>query len=150
MTASLSALALFARINPYIFIAGVSCFTIFLSLINSCGVNLYLDCGEYQLYKTGKDVRTFTMSMYGVAIKTGFIIATLVTTVVLEASGYSGATNTVANLRTMVMLIGGIPAALCLLYTLLLLVYGITEEKAKEYAAHNHQAAQAAKAAAAS
>jgi hypothetical protein len=49
----------------------------------------------------------------------------------------------------MVQLIGGILGGLVLLYMLLMLFYGITEEKSKEYAEHNHQAAQAAKTAAA-
>ena len=107
-------------------------------------MNLYLDCGEYQLYKTGADAKTFTMGMYGVAIKIGFLLSTVVSTFVLEASGYSGLTNTVDDLRKMVLLLGGAPAALTLVYTLLMSFYGITEEKSKEYAEHNHQAAQAA------
>jgi Na+/melibiose symporter-like transporter len=148
MTIFLAGLAWQGMASPMVYIVCISGFTVFYGLILSCGVNLYLDCGEYQLYKTGTDAKTFTMGMYGVAIKIGFLLSTVMSTFVLEGSGYSGLTNTVADLRRMVLLLGGVPAALTLAYTLLMLTYGITEEKAKEYAEHNHQAAQAAKAAA--
>jgi Na+/melibiose symporter-like transporter len=148
MTLFLAALAWQGTANPMVFVVCYAGFTVSNGLILSCGVNLYLDCGEYQLYKTDADAKTFTMGMYGVAIKVGFLLSTVVSTFVLEGSGYSGLTNTVADLGRMVLLMGGVPAAMTLAYTLLMLTYGITEEKAKEYAEHNHQAAQAAKAAA--
>jgi Na+/melibiose symporter-like transporter len=119
------------------------------AVIMVCGVNFYLDCGEYHLYKTGKDNKAFTMSMYGVSAKIGFILSSVMIAYLLGASGYDGATNTVENLRLMVILIGGIHGGCTLVYALMMLMYGITEEKAKEYAEHNHQAALAAKAAAA-
>jgi Na+/melibiose symporter-like transporter len=114
------------------------------AIINSCGVNLYLDCGEYQLFKTGKDNRTFTMSMLGVGIKVGFVLSSVVVTLILEFSGYDGATASVANVGMMVLLLGGIPAGLNLLYTVLMLFYCITEEKSREYAAANAAKAQVA------
>jgi Na+/melibiose symporter-like transporter len=149
MTVFLAALAWQGMTSPMVFIICMSGFIFSFGLITACGVNLYLDCGEYQLYKTGTDAKTFTMGMYGVAIKIGFLLSTVVSTFVLEASGYSGVTNTVDNLRKMVLLLGGVPAALTLAYALLLCFYGITEEKSKEYAEHTHKAAQAAKAVAA-
>jgi Na+/melibiose symporter-like transporter len=148
MTLFLVALAWQGIVSPMVFIACFAGFTISNALITACGVNLYLDCGEYQLYKTGADARTFTMGMYGVAIKVGFMLSTVVSTVVLEAAGYSGLTNTVTDVRKMTLFLGGVPAALSLAYMLLLLVYGITEEKSKEYAEYNHKAAQAAQTAA--
>jgi Na+/melibiose symporter-like transporter len=146
MAAFLAILAWQGMASPMVYIVCIAGFTVSFGLILSCGVNLYLDCGEYQLYKNGADARTFTMGMYGVAIKTGSFLATVLSTIVLESSGYNGVANTVANLRTMVLLLGGIPAGLTLACTLLMLAYGITEEKAKEYAEHNHQAALQAKA----
>jgi Na+/melibiose symporter-like transporter len=110
----------------------------------SCGVNFYLDCAEYHLYKTGKDNRAFTMSMYGVSIKIAFALSSVAIAYLLNASGYDGAAGIVNNTRLMVILIGGIPGGCNLVYALLMLYYGITEEKAKEYAEHNHKAAQAA------
>jgi Na+/melibiose symporter-like transporter len=112
-------------------------------------VNLFLDCGEYQLYKTGKDARTFIMSMYGIGIKLGFILSSVVVTVLLSLSGYQaslvpGGEGSVANVSTMAFLFGAIPAGLNLAYMLLMLCYGITEEKSKEYAEANFKKAQAA------
>jgi Na+/melibiose symporter-like transporter len=142
MTIFLAALAWQGMISPWIYMVCVAGFYASFGLILACGVNLYLDCGEYQLYKSGADARTFTMGMYGVAIKIGFLISTVLTTVVLAGSGYSGTANTVANLRLMALLLGGVPAGLTLVYTLLITAaYGITEEKSKEYAEHNHKAA---------
>jgi Na+/melibiose symporter-like transporter len=123
---------------------------LFLSaIIVSCGVNFYLDCAEYHLFKAGKDNKAFTMSMYGVSIKIAFALSSVAIAYLLGASGYNGAANTVDNIRLMVLLIGGIHGGCNLVYALLMLCYGITEEKSKEYAEHNHRAAQAAKAAAA-
>jgi Na+/melibiose symporter-like transporter len=117
-------------------------------VILSVGVNFYLDCGEYNLFKTGKDNKAFTMSMYGVSIKIAFALSSVAIAYLLGASGYDGAAGMVKDLRLMVILLGGIPGGCCLAYGLLMLAYGITEEKAKEYAEHNHQAALQAKAAA--
>jgi Na+/melibiose symporter-like transporter len=119
----------------------------FWGVIGAWGVNLYLDCGEYQLYKTGKDNRTFTMGFYGISMKVGFALSSTAIAILLGLSGYNGAANTVANVPLMVILMGGILGGFLLLYTLVMLFYGITEEKSKEYAEHNYKAAQAAKSA---
>jgi Na+/melibiose symporter-like transporter len=105
-------------------------------VVNSCGVNLYLDCGEYQLYRQGKDNRTFVMSVYGLGIKIGFMLSSVVVGLILSGGGYNGAE--IADPGRMVMLIGLVPAGLNLVYILLMGVYGITEEKSREYAEHNH------------
>jgi Na+/melibiose symporter-like transporter len=117
------------------------------SVIASCGVNFYLDCAEYHRYKTGKDNRAFTMSMYGVSIKIAFALSSVAIAYLLGASGYDGVAALVKDIRLMAFLIGGIPGGCNLAYALLMLCYGITEEKAREYAEHNHQTAQRAVAA---
>jgi Na+/melibiose symporter-like transporter len=140
-------LALFGNAGWEAWLVCVSGALFLSAIIVACGVNFYLDCGEYHLYKTGRDNKAFTMSMYGVAIKIAFALSSVAIAYLLGASGYDGAANVVENLRLMVILIGGIHAGLNLIYALLMLTYGITEEKAKEYAEHNHQVALAAKAA---
>jgi Na+/melibiose symporter-like transporter len=142
-------LAVFGLNGTIAYIVAFSVFIIAQALIDSCGVNLYLDCGEYQFYRTGKDARTFHMTMYGIGFKTGSIISSIIVTVLLSASGYQagimpGEQATVANIPLMAILFGAIPAALNLLYMLLMLCYGITEEKSREYATANHERAQAA------
>jgi Na+/melibiose symporter-like transporter len=141
-------LALWGKSAAYVYIICVCGVYFFWGIIGAWGVNLYLDCGEYQLYKTGKDNRTFAMGFYGISMKVGFALSSTAIAILLELSGYNGAANTVADVSLMVYLMGGILGGLLLLYMLLMLLYGITEERSKEYAEHNHRAAQAAKAAA--
>jgi Na+/melibiose symporter-like transporter len=143
--AFLAALAVWGEASAYVYIICTSGVFFFVSIIGAWGVNLYLDCGEYQLYKTGKDNRTFIMGFFGMSTRVGFILTSTAVAILLELSGYNGAANTVANVPLMVYLMGGILSGFFLLYMLLMLFYGITEEKSKEYAEHNHQAAQAAK-----
>jgi Na+/melibiose symporter-like transporter len=147
--AFLAVLTVWGEASAYVYIVCVSGVFFFIGIIGAWGANLYLDCGEYQLYKTGKDNRTFTMGFYGISAKVGFILSSTAIAILLELSGYNGAANTVANVRLMVLLIGGILGGFYLLYALGMLFYGITDEKSREYAEHNHQAAQTAKAAAA-
>jgi Na+/melibiose symporter-like transporter len=142
-------LAIFGTSGIVAYIIAISIYMIFQSLILSCGANLYLDCAEYHLYKTGKDARTFIMSMYGISIKLGQILASVVVPLLLALSGYQaaavrGGTGSVASVSTMAFLVGAVPAGLCLVYMLLMLCYRITEEKSKEYAEANHKKTRAA------
>jgi Na+/melibiose symporter-like transporter len=115
-------------------------------LINSCGVNLYLDCGEYQLYSSGKDNRTFVMSLYGIGIKIGFMLSSVVIAFMLSQAGYNAADalNPLPNPDRFVLLLGLIPGILNGVYTLLMCFYGITEEKSRLYAEENHKRSSAA------
>jgi Na+/melibiose symporter-like transporter len=149
----LTVIALFGMRGAPAWIAGMSIFILSQALMNSLGANLYLDCGEYYLYKTGKDTRTFLISMWGTAAKFGFIFAAVVVTAILSLSGYQAATvpggaGSVASVSRMAFLCGAIPGAMNLVFALIMMFgYQITEEKSKEYAEHNHKAAQAAAAA---
>jgi Na+/melibiose symporter-like transporter len=115
-------------------------------LVGSCGVNLYLDCGEYQLYSTGKDNRTFVMSLFGIGMKAGLMFSSVVVAFLLSQSGYNAANTAdpIPNPAKFVQLLGFIPAVLYGVYTLLMCFYGITEEKSKLYAEENHKRAQTA------
>jgi Na+/melibiose symporter-like transporter len=142
-------LAIFGMNGIVPYIIAVSIYMVFYSLILSCGANLYLDCAEYHLYKTGEDARTFIMSLYGISIKFGQILASVIVPLVLAFAGYQaaavrGGTGSVASVPTLALLIGAVPASLHLLYMLLMMCYRITEEKSKEYAEANHKRTQAA------
>jgi Na+/melibiose symporter-like transporter len=108
-------------------------------LVNSCGVNLYLDCGEYQLYSSGKDNRTFVMSLYGIGIKIGFMLSSIIIAFMLSQAGYDAtdALNPLPNPARFVLLLGLVPCILNGAYTLLMCFYGITEEKSRLYAEEN-------------
>jgi Na+/melibiose symporter-like transporter len=142
-TAFFSVLAIWGHTSWMFYVIGASGGLFSIGIIRSCGVNLYLDCGEYHLYKTGKNIKTFMMSMFGMSIKIGFALSSVAIAYLLEAVGYSGATNTVENVPLMSRLIGGILAGLSFAYALLMITYGISDAKAKEYAEHNHKAAAA-------
>jgi probable glucitol transport protein GutA len=143
-------IALFGMKGASAWIAGASVFTISQTLVSSLGANLYLDCGEYYLHKTGKDTRTFLISMWGTGIKVGFILAAVVVTAILSLSGYQapvvpGGAGSVANVSRMAFFCGAIPGCMNLLYALIM-IFGcrITEEKSREYAEANHKRTQVA------
>jgi Na+/melibiose symporter-like transporter len=139
-----SGIAFFGEISPIVYIVCASLGLFSLGIVNACGVNFYLDCGEYQLYKSGKDNRTFTMSFFGIAIKIGMALSAVAIAVVLNAAGYDGATQSVADARLMGILIGAVLAGLNFIYFLFMLCYGINEQKSREYAEHNFKALQGA------
>lgn len=136
---------LFAGQNPYLYIVFIALAAASIMIPTALGANMYLDCAEYQLYKTGQDNRTFAMSMYGVTIKLGFVASSVIISALLEASGYTAATATsaatMANPGLFVKLIGGFSVVCYIGYIVLYLTYRITEDKAKEYASANHAAA---------
>jgi len=141
-------LGLFAKDSIVLYICFTSLALVFQSLINSVGVNLYLDCGEYVLYESGNDVRTFTMSIFGIGAKVGLALSSLIVSFVLAQGGYvaadpvSGTVASVADRFALGRFVGLVPGALMVTYGLLMIFYKITDEKAREYAEHNAQAAQ--------
>lgn len=82
-----------------------------------------------------------------IAALMGAVMPATTIAALLELSGYNRAENSVANVPPIVLLMGGIPGGFFLLYAPATPFYGIADEKSGEYAAHNHRAAQAAKAA---
>jgi Na+/melibiose symporter-like transporter len=130
-------LGLFAKDNLVLYITFSTIALAGSSLINSVGVNLYLDCAEYQQFKTGKENKAVTMSMFGVSIKLGLSASSILISTILLMAGYDGVNNTVSDPRQLGLLIGVVPAILMAAYGVLMLMYRITEDKAKEYAEHN-------------
>jgi Na+/melibiose symporter-like transporter len=137
-------LAIFGNAGWGTWLVCVSGAQLIYSVAGACGVNFYLDCAEYHQYKTGQDNKAFAMSIFGISIKLSFVLSSVVIAYLLGASGYDGAAGIVKDIQLMVLLIGGIQAVCFLLSALLMLCYGITDKKAKEYAEHNHKAAQQA------
>ena len=138
MTAAMTYLALFSGGSAIAYIVCNS-ITQFAFVILACnGPNLYIDAGEYQYYKTGVDNRTFVTSIFGIATKFSWIFVGTITAFVLNASGYDGAAKVVANVDLMQKLIGGIPAIMFAVFTLLMAFgYRLNEEKVREAYAAN-------------
>lgn len=131
-TLSMGYLAFFSGGSPIVYIIcnSIAQFTFVILACN--GPTLYIDAGEYQLYKTGVDNRTFVTSIFGIASKFSWIFVGTLTAVVLTTSGYNEVAGTMADVDTMVRLVGGIPAIMFLVFTLLMTFgYRLSEEKVK-------------------
>lgn len=135
-------IAFFAMKGIVYFIIFNSITSFFSSVSTIAYPTFYFDCGEYQLFKTGKDTRTFALSLYGISVKIGFIISTVITAGMLLASQFNGATGTFASPSTFVFLLGAIPAIAYALCAILMIIYRITDAKAREYTSANHEKLQ--------
>ena len=136
-------LALFAKDNWIIYISCTAFAALGLSIVGSVGINLYLDAGEYQLYKTGKDNRPFVMSLQTVPMKIGMTLSGSIVAAILYQAGYvqhEGAAATMDNPLRMVFLTGMLASVLYGLSALLVSSFKINEEKSREYAAANDKA----------
>ncbi len=133
-------LALFAKDNWIIYISCTAFAALGLSIVGSVGINLYLDAGEYQFYKTGKDNRPFVMSLQTVPMKVGMTLSGSIVAAILYQAGYvqhEGAAATMDNPLRMVFLTGMLASVFYGLSSLLVSTFKINEEKSKEYAAAN-------------
>ncbi len=108
-------------------------------LFTTFGVNYFVDCGEYHLYKTGKDTRVIAITMYSVPMKIGMMLGGAVATYGLAAIGYyAGIAVDPIFQRNFMLLLAIIPAALVLVGALIMQVgYKITDADAAKYAAEN-------------
>lgn len=108
-------------------------------LFTSFGANYFIDCGEYHLYKTGKDTRDIAISMYSVPMKIGMALGGAIATYGLSIIGYNyDAAITDAFKNNFMILLSLIPAALVLIGAVIMQVgYKITDKDAEFYAAEN-------------
>jgi Na+/melibiose symporter-like transporter len=139
-------IGLFAHESVWFYIAISAVLGFGAALVGIVGVNLFLDAAEYQLYKTGKDSRTFVMSLYNIPMKVGLAVSSPIAAFMLTRSGYTqeiidGALVTSisdpqAFVRWFGFLLAGIYLIGMLMYTFL---YKITDAKAAEYMAENQK-----------
>ena len=108
-------------------------------LFTSYGANYFVDCGEYHLYKTGKDTRTIAITMYSVPMKIGMALGGAIATFGLTFIGYeAGMTVDAVFQNQFMILLAVVPAALVLIGAIIMQVgYKITDEDAARYAAEN-------------
>ena len=137
---------LFAHENVWFYIVVSAVLGFGAALVGVVGVNLFLDAAEYQLYKTGKDSRTFVMSLYNIPMKVGLAVSTPIAAFMLTHSGYKQEVidgvlvPSMSNPQTFVRWFGLLLAAIyligMLMYTFL---YKITDAKAAEYVTENQK-----------
>ncbi|MDO5422495.1 MAG: MFS transporter [Eubacteriales bacterium] len=108
-------------------------------MFTSFGANYFVDCGEYHLYKTGKDTRTIAITMYSVPMKIGMALGGAIATYGLAIIGYeAGMTVDAAFEQHFMTLLSIIPAVLVLVGAVIMQAgYKITDEDAARYAAEN-------------
>jgi GPH family glycoside/pentoside/hexuronide:cation symporter len=146
-TLSSAGIALFGHLGLPVYI-GISFITMLGNyLYVGFGVNYILDCGEYDLWKTGKDNRTVLMSLFNLPMKLGFLVGGAVGAFGLALIGYQSGMDPLAVpgfVRNFMLILGGVPA---LLYALGALIFGvgykITDADAARYARENAERAEA-------
>lgn len=74
--------------SPLGFTVWLSLAFFFMSFIDSVDYAMYLDAGEYHLNQTGKDIRAFFVSMYGLSVKFSQAVSAIVVGLVLKAVSY--------------------------------------------------------------
>ncbi|RHR30271.1 hypothetical protein DWX43_08865 [Clostridium sp. AF19-22AC] len=70
------------------FIVCLSAAFFFMSFIDSVDYAMYLDAGEYHMYRTGTDIRAFFVSMYGLAVKISSALSAIVIGLMLKGISY--------------------------------------------------------------
>ncbi len=99
---------------------------------------MYLDCGEYYLWKTGKDTRSIAAGMSTPPIKVGMAIGSTLGLYLLGATGYvAGFTPTAEWVKSYMNVAFLIPGIIYLLAAALLLIYKISDKDAARYAQEN-------------
>ncbi len=61
----------------------------FMSFIDTLDMMLYMDAGEWWLYKTGKDTRPYLLSMYSVAVKASLACSSVALGLILNLIHYN-------------------------------------------------------------
>ncbi len=111
----------------------------FVYLFTGFGPNYFIDCGEYYLYKTGKDTRNIAIAMFSVPMKIGMMLGGAIAIYGLDAIGYqAGIQVTPVFQNHFMFLLGIIPSVLVLIGALITgIFYKLTDEKAAFYAEEN-------------
>lgn len=102
----------------------------FISFVDTLEPVMYADAGEYYLNKTGKDTRTYMISMSGLAAKISFTLSTVVLGAVLGLIHYeAGVIMTAENANILNMASGLIPAVCYAMYVVILMFHGVSDKE---------------------
>lgn len=105
----------------------------FMSFIDTLDTMMYMDAGEYWLYKTGKDTRPYLLSMYNVAVKAALTLSSVVMGVILVAINYeAGVVLEGAAASTLTWATGLGPGLGYLLPVAIMLLHNVSDEKMAE------------------
>ena len=121
-------------------------YIIFMS-VGTCGtytyssfsVTMYLDCGEWYLNKTGKDMRTIAIGLASPPMKIGMALGGTIGLYLLSSTGYTaGFTPDDAWVKSFMFICWVVPASIYLTAAVIMAVfYRISDEDAARYAQEN-------------
>ncbi len=99
---------------------------------------MFLDCGEYYLWKTGKDTRSVAAGLAAPPIKLGMAIGSSLGLYLLSATGYvAGFTPTATWVKSYMSATFLIPGIILLVAAAILFAYKISDDEATKYATEN-------------
>ena len=108
-------------------------------IYSSFSVTMYLDCGEWYLNKTGKDMRTIAIGLASPPMKIGMAVGGTIGLYLLSATGYvAGFTPDAVWVNKFMLICWVVPACIYLLDALIMtLFYKISDADADRYAQEN-------------
>ena len=113
----------------------------FMSFIDSVDYAMYLDAGEWNLNKTGKDIRAFFVSMYGLSVKFSQAISAMIIGVVLGAISYHSGMDLDAAGRTKLSWLTALTMAIGygVLPTLIMRFHPVSDQEMEQIAIENEK-----------
>lgn len=113
----------------------------FMSFIDSVDYAMYLDAGEWHLNKTGKDIRAFFVSMYGLSVKFSQAISAMLIGVVLGAISYHSGMNLDSAGRTKLSWLTALTMAIGygVLPTLIMRFHPVSDQEMEQIAIENEK-----------
>lgn len=133
------AIMLFATDSIVVYVIFACLYTVGMYFFMSFGQLYFLDCGEYGLWKTGKDNRAVALSMGNMPIKIGMALGGALGAYGLQAIGYTpGMTSSAEFASNFMYLFGGLPAILTLLGAIIMFFgYKLKDSDCELYAKEN-------------
>lgn len=102
------------------------------AIAHSVEVAVYSTVVDYTQWKTGKDLKPFMMSVFSLTAKIGTTIGNMILGFGLVAIGFA-ATNVTPNaIYGIRVLFSGLPAALCLLSVIFMILFPLTDDKVRK------------------
>ncbi|MGN0356915.1 MAG: MFS transporter [Blautia sp.] len=115
------------------FIVSASIASFFQAIVNTIDPMLFIDAGEYWMYKTGKDTRTYLLSMQGLSVKLGIALSSLILGAVLTLIHYEpGVALSAAGCISLTWTTALVPCIAFLLPILFLLFHRVSDQEMAE------------------
>jgi GPH family glycoside/pentoside/hexuronide:cation symporter len=134
-------LRIYGASGPITYIIIICCSNFIVSLASPIRQAMYMDTAEYGYYKTGKNASAFIMSMYTMPVKIGIAITLWIIPFYFdEVIGYVPNMEVTPQFKSALMnLIAFLPATCYLVAGIIMIFYGLTEEKVTFYMEANQK-----------